>query len=165
MQTLLEWLQAQPFLLTAAQIVLDVILIVVVLVFFMRRPKALVIPGRDELLASFERIIRETKEIAEAFDSNLEQRQQLIQQVLTQLDSRLEEAQITVDQLQNKPLTHSLNTTPPEGSSRQEEQQEIQRLASQGLDVETIAQRIKKPRGEVELILKLQRLTKRPELA
>lgn len=165
MQTLLEWLHTQPFFFTAAQIVLDVILITVVLVFFMRRPKALVIPGREELLASFERIIRETKEIADAFDSNLEQRQQLIQQVLTQLDSRLEEAQNTIDQLQNQPLAHPLPGTPPEGSTRHEEQQQILRLASQGLDAETIAQRIKKPRGEVELILKLQRLAKRPEPA
>jgi hypothetical protein len=165
MQTLLEWLHAQPFLLTGAQIVLDVILIAVVLVYFMRRPKALVIPGREELLASFERIIRETKEIADAFDSNLEQRRQLIQQVLTQLDSRLEEAQNTVDQLQNQPLTHSLPGTPPEGSTRHEDQQAILRLANQGLDAETIAQRIKKPRGEVELILKLQRLAKRPKPA
>ncbi len=159
MQSLVEWLNAQPYLLTIAQIVLDVILIILVLIFFARRPKTLVIPERDDLLASFDRIIQETKEIASVFDANLQERQNLIQQVLTQLDARLDEARKTLEEFQT---LHSPRRSPPpqEVPSRNAEQLEILRLAKQGLDADAIAQRIRKPRGEVELILKLHRLSK-----
>lgn len=160
MQSLFDWLQAQPHLLTIAQIALDLALIVLVLMFFMRRPKSLVIPGREELLASFDRIIQETNDIASVFDTNLQERQAIIQQVLVQLDARLEEARKTIEQLQ------TLQTAPPQNApqdapSRNADQQEILRLARQGLDADSIAQRTRKPRGEVELILKLHRLSKR----
>jgi hypothetical protein len=160
MQSLFEWLHAQPYLLTVAQITLDLVLIVLVLVFFTKRQRSIVVPGPEELLASFDRIIQETKEIASVFDANLQERQQLIQQVLVQLDARLEEARKTVEQLQTLHSAHP-QSVPQDIPTRNVEQQEILRLARQGLDADTIAQRIKKPRGEVELILKLQRLSKR----
>ena len=69
MQPLLEWLHGQPYFLTIVQIALDVVLIAIVLIYFTRRPKGIPMPGREELLSSFEKIIQETKEIAEAFDS------------------------------------------------------------------------------------------------
>jgi hypothetical protein len=160
MQSLFEWLYAQPHLLTISQIALDLALIVLVLVFFMRRPKSIVIPGREELLASFDRIIQETKEIADVFDTNLQERQALIQQVLVQLDARLEEARSTVEQLQTVQSALA-QTTPQDVPNRNADQQEILRLARQGLDADSIAQRTRKPRGEVELILKLHRMSKR----
>jgi len=107
MASLFEWLHAQSYLLTMSQIVLDLLLIVLVLVFLTRRPKSVVVTGGDELLASFDRVLQETKEIASAFDTNLQERQQLIQQVLGQLDARLEDAKKTVEQLQ------SLHSPPP----------------------------------------------------
>ena len=164
MQPLLEWLHSQPYFLTIVQIVLDAILIGIVLVYFTRRPKGIPMPGREELVSSFEKIIQETKEIAQAFDTNLQERQLLIQQLLAQLDLRLEAAGMIIDQVQDRvPL--SQRETPSGTPARNVEQQEVLRLARQGLDAETIAQRLKKPRGEVELILKLGHMTKRPELA
>jgi hypothetical protein len=163
MQPLLEWLHGQPYFLTIVQIALDIVLIAMVLVYFTRRPKGVPMPERAELLSSFEKIIQETKEIAEAFDTNLQERQQLIQQLLAQLDLRLEEAQKGVDQVQD-PRPHSLRETSFGTPTRNVDHQEILRLARQGLDAETIAQRLKKPRGEVDLILKLGHMTKRPEL-
>jgi DNA-binding NarL/FixJ family response regulator len=77
-----------------------------------------------------------------------------------QLDARLEEARKTVEQLQTLQSELSQNSF-QDTSTRGAEQQEILRLARQGLDADTIAQRIRKPRGEVELILKLHRLSKR----
>jgi hypothetical protein len=164
MQPLLEWLHGQPYFLTVVQIVLDVVLIAMVLIYFTRRPKGVPMPEQAELLSSFEKIIQETKEIAEAFDANLQERQQLIEQLLAQLDLRLEEAQKGVDQVQ-APLPLSLREPSFGAPTRNVDQQEILRLARQGLDAETIAQRLKKPRGEVDLILKLGHMTKRPELA
>jgi hypothetical protein len=160
MASLLEWLHVQSYLLTLAQIVLDLLLIILVLVFLTRRPKSVAVTGGDELLASFDRVLQETKEIAGAFDVNLEERQQLIQQVLGQLDARLEDAKKTVEQLQS---LHSAPppTAPQEPPMRSLEQQEVLRLARQGLDADTIAQQLKKHRGEVELILKLHRLGSR----
>jgi hypothetical protein len=156
MASLFEWLHAQSYLLTMSQIVLDLLLIVLVLVFLTRRPKSVVVTGGDELLASFDRVLQETKEIAGAFDTNLQERQQLIQQVLGQLDARLDDAKKTVEQLQS--LHSPPPTDPQELPMRTLEQQEVLRLARQGLDADTIAQQLKKPRGEVELILKLHRL-------
>jgi hypothetical protein len=160
MASLLEWLHAQSYLLTMSQIVLDLLLIVLVLVFLTRRPKSVVVTGGDELLASFDRVLQETKEIASAFDTNLQERQQLIQQVLGQLDARLDDARKTVEQLQS---LHSPPppTNPQELPMRTLEQQEVLRLARQGLDADSIAQQLKKPRGEVELILKIHRLGNR----
>ena len=159
MQAMFDWLQAQPHLLTIAQIALDLALLVLVLVFITRRPKSILIPGREELLASFDRIIQETNEIASVFDTNLQERQALIQQVLVQLDARLEEARKTIEQLQTVQTALPQNSL-QETSTRGAEQQEILRLARQGLDADAIAQRIRKPRGEVELILRLHRLSK-----
>jgi hypothetical protein len=164
MQPLLEWLHGQPYFLTIVQIVLDVVLIAIVLIYFTRRPKGIPMLAREELVSSFEKIIQETKDIAEAFDTNLQERQQLIQQLLAQLDLRLEEAGKSIDQVQN-PLPLSQREIPSGTSARNADQQEVLRLSRQGLDAETIAQRMKKPRGEVELIMKLGHMTKRPELA
>jgi hypothetical protein len=65
-----------------------------------------------------------------------------------------------VEQLQTLQSVLPQNTL-QDAPTRGEEQQEILRLARQGMDADTIAQRIRKPRGEVELILKLHRLSKR----
>lgn len=163
-QPLLEWLHGQPYFLTIVQIVLDIVLIAIVLIYFTKRPKDGPMPAREELVSSFEKIIHETKEIAEAFDKNLQERQDVIQQLLSQLDLRLEAAEKIIDQVQDPPPL-SPREVPSGTPTRNLEQQEVLRLARQGLDAETIAQRLKKPRGEVELILKLGHMTKRPELA
>lgn len=161
MQALLESLHNHPHFLTIIQIAVDVILIALVLIYFTRRPKGISMPGREELLSSFERIIQDTKEIANAFDANLQERQQLIQQLLAQLDSRLEEIHRSMDQLQ-RPQPQPEQGSQSEDAPRNPEQLEMVRLANQGLDAETISQRVKKPRGEVDLFLKLRHMSKRP---
>jgi hypothetical protein len=160
MQMLLQWFHEQSNLVTLFQILLDLFLIALIVIFIGKRPKKLVLPGYEELVTSLEQIVKETRQIATEFDANLQERHQLIQQILSQLDLRLDEARTVAQQLENtsdsaKPLT------PKKLPSRTADQQEIVRLAQQGLTAETIATRLQKPLGEVELILKLQKLASR----
>jgi hypothetical protein len=162
MQILFEWFREQSNFLTLLQICLDLFLIVLLCIFIRNRPKTAVLPGREELVTSLEQIIQETQQIATGFEANLQERHKLIEQVLAQLDLRLDEARKVNLQLERGCVAvNAIPAASTEAPGRGADQQEILRLAEQGLDPQAIAARIKKPLGEVELIVKLRRLANR----
>jgi hypothetical protein len=158
MQLVLQGLHDQANILTLLQILLDVALILLVIIFLARRPKGFNTSGYEELTASLEKIIIETKQLASDFDMNLQERHKLIQQITTHLDSRLAEARSVCGQLEA--LTQSAeHTSYQEPAKRGVDHQEVLRLARKGLSAESVASKLKKPLGEVELILKLNKLS------
>jgi hypothetical protein len=158
MQLLLQGLHEQTNILALLQIFLDVLLILLVIFFLSRRPKGFNTAGYEELTTSLEKIINETKQLASDFDVNLQERHKLIQQITTHLDSRLAEARSVCGQLEA--LAQSAeHTTYQEPAKRSVDHQEVLRLARKGLSAESVASKLKKPLGEVELILKLNKLS------
>lgn len=156
MNLLLEWLSESSNLTSVLQLMLDLSLLILVVYLLRRRPKAAV-PSLD-VAESIEKVIAETKEIAESFDANLQERQKLIQQLLRKLDQQLEEGRKVCQKLEQ--LQENLPNFPPVGlvSQPATDQLDILMLAKKGLDVAAIAKRLQKPVGEVELVLKLQQI-------
>ncbi|MFP5213581.1 MAG: DUF6115 domain-containing protein [Acidobacteriota bacterium] len=154
------------------QIVLDLVLVVVFIVTMVlnRRPQkgAVGAPGTEELTRALEAIVQETQNIAKDFDTNLQERQAIIQQLFIRLDQRIRDAQALCKQLEelsNRPPPrepqglHRLAVQPQPATPVTSEHQKVLALARKGLDAEAIAKRLQKPVGEVELILNLQRLS------
>jgi hypothetical protein len=158
MQLVLQGLHDQSSVLTLLQIFLDVVMILMVIIFLARKPKGFSTSGYEELTKSLETIINETKQLASDFDRNLQERHKLIQQITTHLDSRLADARSVCGQLEA--LTQSAEyATTQEPAKRSVDHQEVLRLARKGLSAESVASKLKKPLGEVELIMKLNRMS------
>lgn len=157
MNLVLEWLTEQSNLTTALQLLLDLSLLVLVVYLLKRRPKPSM-PSLD-VAESIDKIIAETKEIAESFDANLQERQKLIQQLMRKLDQQLDEGRKICQKLetlqQNIPPISSASM----GTQPNTDNYDVVMLARKGLDVSAIARRLQKPVGEVELVLKLQKIT------
>ena len=126
--------------------------------------KKLRISKKDEgVMKSFENIVEETALISQRFEINLGKRQDLLQQITAKLDQRIQQAESVctkLDQLSRmkteKPaVRHSSSAvTHPQRTDRQK----IFLLARKGLDASEISKNLKRPVGEVELILSLQRI-------
>ncbi len=141
---------------TGLQLLLDVILLILVLSLLLRRPKLPTSDTRD-VVASFEKIIEETKTLGAEFEKNLQERSTLIRQVLEGLDAKLEEARNIVQKLER------LTSPSPERNSSPEapDPETILNLAQRGLSVQEIARRTRRPIGEVELVLNLEKLARK----
>ena len=147
-----------PYFISFLQILLDVTIIVFLVVHFARRPK--VSQGVQPLTESLGRIIEETNGISEAFDKNLQERQILIQNLLAKLDQRLQEAQQLCTRLEGlNRQANSVSTSTYGSPARVPDTHEILRLARNGLTPASIAKRLKKPIGEIELVLSLERIS------
>lgn len=158
MQFLLEWFRDQANLLTLLQLILDLSLAVLVIVLLMRKPKGLDLSAHTELTTSLENIIHETRQLAAEFEANLQERHKLIQQITTQLDGRIKEANSVCSQLET--LRQSAEqVVRQEPAKKNTDHQEVLRLARKGLSIDAVARHLKKPVGEVELILKLNKLS------
>jgi uncharacterized protein YoxC len=157
MQTLLNWFGGQSHLVSSVQIVLDLTLIIVVVLFIKGRRKTSA--DGENASQSLDQVIAETKAIAQELDANMRERQQLIRDVVQKLDQRLEEARGLCERLDS--LNREAQSSSPTQAStqRQSGQNEIVRLARLGLDAGAISERLQKPVGEVELVLSLKRLT------
>lgn len=142
------------------QIVLDAGLIILLFLILGRRSKP--VEGSQDLVDALEKIVEETRVLAREFESNLQERKALIQNILSRLDERLSEAERVCSRLedvQRAALEAKRESTlvPP---SRSNDQEKVLQLAGKGLDAESIATRLQKPIGEVELILNLKKLYK-----
>jgi len=114
-------------------------------------------------MKSFENIVEETALISQRFEINLEKGQDLLQQITAKLDQRIQQAESLCTKLEQlshrnteKPVVrHSPSAAPrPQRTDRQK----IFLLAGKGLDASEISKNLKRPVGEVELILNLQRI-------
>jgi hypothetical protein len=158
MELFLEWFRDQANILTLLQVSLDLLLAVLVIVLLTKKPKSVNLSAYTELTASLEKIISETTQLAADFEVNLQERHKLIQQITSQLDSRIKEAKIVCGQMET--LQHSAEQVArQEPVKRNADHQEVLRLARKGLSIEAVASQLRKPVGEVELILKLNKLS------
>jgi len=155
----MDWLFSNPQSLSFSQVVLDVLLIGLILVFlFLNRSRGPV-RGVKELSESLEKFIEEAQGLSEEFEVNLKQRRVIIQQVVSQLDTRVQQAQKLRDQLEELQKKVQPSVSFSNSNSPSTDHSEILALSRRGMDAQTISQRLKKPIGEVELILSLQKLS------
>jgi hypothetical protein len=157
MELLTEWFADNSYMVNALQIALD-ILVIAMLVYYMTKP-AKNVEGTAAVMDSLQKIIDETRQISDVFDKNLHERQDLMQGILRKLDQEIREAEIVyrkLDSLRKNMETTSQTQISPFVSS---ENQDILRLAQTGMDAKSIAHSLKKPLGEVELILNLARIS------
>jgi uncharacterized protein YoxC len=156
MNSILNDFLEQPHLITLVQVFLDILLIVFFVVVVLRNPR------KDqtgvELKQSLENILGETQTIAQEFETNLQERRELINQVVATLDRKVNEARHlcqTLERLKQQPQVSSGQMS----GSRDQENQAILHLARKGLNATAIAERLQKPLGEIEMVLSLKRLT------
>ncbi|MGO9417633.1 MAG: DUF6115 domain-containing protein [Syntrophobacteraceae bacterium] len=128
--------------------------------------KKLRISKKDEaIMKSFEKIVEETAQISQRFEINLEKRQDLLQQITAKLDQRIQQAESLCTRLEtefSRINTDKLAVQPPSSAgphSQGADQQKILLLARKGLDASEIAKSLRRPVGEVELILNLQKIS------
>ncbi|MDR2140500.1 MAG: DUF2802 domain-containing protein [Deltaproteobacteria bacterium] len=122
-----------------------------------------------ELKNGIERFLSESEKISKAFETNLQDKKELSQGLILKLDKRLADYQDLLGRTEaaiaagEKRLAELTRQTPPPPSGDQanpaapETRALVLRLAKKGLSVEEIALRSKLLRGEVELIINLEK--------
>jgi len=147
----------------AFQIGVDAVMLgLLAVIVITRKPR---ISKKDEsVMKSFERIVGETAEISKSFEINLEKRQELLQQITAKLDQRIQEAQNLCTRLETEFSSTGSDRLAVRHSSgvgvraHNPDQQKVLALSKKGLDASEIAKRLKRPVGEIELILDLQKI-------
>jgi len=145
------------------QISVDVIILILLgVILTLKRPR---ISQNDEaIVRSLEKIMEETATISQDFEINLEKRQELLQQITTRLDQRIQTAQnlcARLDKLSqaSDAAVQNLQSSPTAGPRPQNaDQQKVLSLAQKGLNATEIAKSLKRPVGEIELILGLRKI-------
>lgn len=162
MEFLSKFFETQVSFNSILQVGVDIIMLGLLgLILFVKKPR---ISKQDEaVMKSFEKIIEETGQISRKFDLNLEKRQELLQQITAKLDQRMEEAQALctrLDRLFRIDADEIAARQPPRPAARPRgvDPKEVLSLARKGLDASEIAKSLKRPVGEVELILNLQKI-------
>ncbi len=162
METILK-ITEHPGLSSIFQIGLDILILALLAAFLVFKKQRL--SKKDMgIIQSFEKIIAETGDISETFEKNLEDRKELIQQITARLDQRIQEAQTLCGRLEtliNTGLEKSEKkfSEPVSPGSHNADRQKILSLANKGLNASEIAKAVRRPVGEIELILSLQRIS------
>lgn len=157
MQFILDWFLGNSNMISALQVALD-LLVIALLLYHFTKP-----PGRHEaaetLVDSLQQVIGETRQISEAFEKNLQERQELIKGLFRALDQQVHEAQAVCRKLEGLRKDMERVSSTQISAFASAESQDILRLARTGMDAKAIAHRLDKPIGEVELILNLARIS------
>jgi cell shape-determining protein MreC len=157
MHFITDWFLSNTNMVSALQVALD-ILMIALLLYHVTKP-AKKHEGTEAVVESLQQVIDETRQIAETFDNNLQERQELMRGIIKTLDRQVREAETVyrkLDELRNSMDTISSTQISAFAST---ENQDIIRLARNGLDARTISRKLQKPLGEVELILSLARIS------
>ena len=162
MDSYFKFLQAGISFNAILQIGIDVIMLgLLAAIMLVKRPK---ISKRDEaVVASLEKIVEETTEISKKFEINLEKRQDLLKQITAKLDERIQEGRKICARLEELSKIDIERMSPvklsaPEPDPHVTGRQKVLALAGKGMNAAEIAKRLKRPLGEVELILNLRKI-------
>lgn len=162
MESFLKLLEARISFNAILQIGIDVI-ILGLLVAIMRVKRPAMSKKDEAMVGSFQKIVEETAEISRKFEANLEKRKDLLQQITGKLDERIQEGEklcVRLEQLSRIETERAANRHSPDTDSNvhASDQQKVLSLAAKGLHAGEIAKRLKRPLGEIELILHLRKI-------
>ncbi|CAD7773045.1 hypothetical protein BLFGPEAP_00877 [Candidatus Methanoperedenaceae archaeon GB50] len=128
------------------QVILDGLLILLAIFLIAEiRKKQSVKKQAEEFILSMETFLKESKKISQQFEENLDEKKHIIKTLLTELNEKIEEA--------NKHLNKQEYT---ETQDLESLKNKILVLHKQNLGIDEIAQKLNKPRDEIELILNLR---------
>ncbi len=142
------------------QIVLDMFLVVLVLLFIrsyrsgLRREAA-----RDaarQVIGLIEPLLKEAKSTATTFENQLKEKARLVRSINERLDSRI----ISLNLLLNRAAAQAPENTNNEGSAPNhifDQQEAILKMYGENHDPEEISKRLSIPRGEVDLVIDLKK--------
>ena len=128
------------------QVILDGLLILLAIFLIAEiRKKQSVKKQAEEFILSMETFLKESKKISQQFEENLDEKKHIIKTLLTELNEKIEEA--------NKYLNKQEYT---ETQDLENLKNKILVLHKQNLGIDEIAQKLNKPKDEIELILNLR---------
>lgn len=144
------------------QVIIDLLLIILFIIF-MRQLKIGSAKrasfGIERLHQVLEPLLKEAEKVAEQFETQLKEKQQLVRKLNERLDSRIISLNLLLSRAEVCLASHDKESW---GENRQQRhvydlQQEIIGLGEKGLAPEEIANRIGISKGEVTLVLELKR--------
>ncbi|MEW6266657.1 MAG: hypothetical protein AB1641_26595 [Thermodesulfobacteriota bacterium] len=147
------------------QVALEALLLALMVAFLLRLRRvkqagpAALPPEVDQAM---QRFLTESEKLSTAFSEALRQKKELSVNLLLKLERKISEMQRLLDQAEQKlsQAARSTETSPDSDKANPaapENRTLVLRLAEQGLSVEEIARKARLHRGEVELILDLEK--------
>jgi len=144
------------------QVVLEAIIVFLIIFFLVRLRRASVFSGRGprELEGTIERFLSESEKLSATFTENLKQKKELSLSLLLKLERKINEMNILLEraerslsqaEIPGSPDMDKANPATPESRAL------VLKLANKGQSVEEIARAARLHRGEVELILDLEK--------
>ena len=128
------------------QVILDGLLILLAIFLIAEiKKKQSIKKQAEEFILSMETFLKQSKKISQQFEKNLDEKKHIIKTLLTELNERIEEA--------NKHLNKQEYT---ETQDLESLKNKILVLHKQNLGIDEIAQKLNKPKDEIELILNLR---------
>ena len=157
MHFIFEWFLGNNNMVSALQVALD-ILVIALLLYHVTKP-AKKCEGTEAAVESLQQVIDETRQISEAFDKNLQERHDLMKGITRALDQQIREAEGVYRKLEGLRKGMDTFSSTQISAFASSENQDIIQLAHNGMDARSIAHKLQKPLGEVELILNLARIS------
>jgi hypothetical protein len=131
-------------LLLIAQVIIQVILIAFVVFLLVLEKKRKVKPGALEELKA---VVKQTQDLSNAFHGNVQQRIDLVSKVMSDLDSKIRNAEGLMKALEETSLKVK--------KARQFNSSDVLKLHRGGFDTLEISQITGVPLGEIELMIKV----------
>lgn len=144
--------------LTLAQIGID-ITIIMVFILLIKRIKSL---NKGSLLNNgmnmYESLLSDAKDISEQFNEQLKEKNHLVKKLNERLDEKIMSLNVLLSRADSLISNHmQLENVKSDPVSFNSQEEEIIKLASKGFDLDTIADRLSIPKGEVALVLDLRK--------
>lgn len=146
------------------QVALEAVLVLLMIILFLRlrRLRGPFGRGPEELQAAVERFLSDSERISENFSENLRQKKELSVSLLLALERKINEMGVLMERaeqnrLQTDPARTPIPETPQANPATPESRALVLKLAGRGLSLEDIARKARLNRGEVELILDLEK--------
>lgn len=146
------------------QVGLEALLIGLMVIFLFRFRRSKGLGGRmpEELTATISRFISDSEKISREFTENLKEKKEISLNLLLKLERKINEMNRLLERaeqnLSQAGLTQPGGREPDQNNPAAPENRAlVLKLASQGMAVEEIARRTRLFRGEVELILNLEK--------
>jgi len=146
------------------QAALEAVLVLLMVVFLVRLRRLSGPRGREaeEARAAAERFLEESEKLSKAFTENLKQKKELSVGLLLKLEHKIQAMNDLLKRAEENlsQAERAHGATPPEEQANPaapESRALVIRLAERGLSIEEIAREARLHRGEVELILDLEK--------
>jgi vacuolar-type H+-ATPase subunit I/STV1 len=131
-------------LLLIAQLVIQVILIAFVVFLLVLEKRRRV---RPEALDELKAVVKQTKDLSDTFHGNVQQRVDLLTKVMSDLDSKIKNAEVLIKALEE--------TSVKVKKARQFNSSDVQKLHRGGFEALEISQITGVPVGEIQLMIKV----------